>query len=243
LPVKPSQTVTSALPQKNVPGFHAPDERQRRGLQHLVRVARQLVAFAFFLANRQQPDPRRRQAQSHARIHRTHVGELQQVRRLALHRRAGIQQHRRARPSRHRRRHCRTVNAGQHPESRVRGDHARAGVAGTEHRHRPAGGHLLGGNPNRGARLPSQRPRRRVRHLDHVGRVNHPDIQIASIGMTFELGANRGLAPDQVDREPVNASRRDGAINGMGRRMIAAHRINGDSQAQSSLTGLTWRAR
>lgn len=61
--------------------------------------------------------------------------------------------------------------------------------------------------------------------------------------MTFELGANRGLAPDQVDREPVNASRRDGAINGMGRRMIAAHRINGDSQAQSSLTGLTWRAR
>ena len=49
--------------------------------------------------------------------------------------------------------------------------------------------------------------------------------------MPRQFGANQVLAADQIDAEPEIARGRDGAINGMGRRMIAAHRINGYAHA------------
>ena len=67
-------------------------------LQQPVRLARQLVALRLFLANRQQPDARPLDAQPRPRVDRAHHAELQQIRRLALHRRAGVDEHRR--PSR-----------------------------------------------------------------------------------------------------------------------------------------------
>ena len=51
------------LPAENVPRLDVPDEVQPRALEQLMRLARQLVAFGFFLANRQQPDPRPLDAQ------------------------------------------------------------------------------------------------------------------------------------------------------------------------------------
>ncbi len=45
-------------------------------------------------------------------------------------------------------------------------------------------------------------------------------------GWRAELGANQVRAADEVDTEPEIARGRDGAINGMRRRMIAAHRVN-----------------
>ena len=47
------------------------------------------------------------------------------------------------------------------------------------------------------------------------------------IGMSRKLGANQINGADQVYTETQIPSGRDGAINRMGRRMIAAHRING----------------
>ncbi len=88
---------------------------------------------------------------------------------------------------------------------------------------------VLGGHANRGARLAAQRLGRRLRHVDHVRRVDDAHVEIACVGMSRELGANQILAADQVDTETEIASGRDGAINRMGRRMIATHRINGNS--------------
>ncbi len=88
---------------------------------------------------------------------------------------------------------------------------------------------VLGGDANRRARLAAQRLRRRFDHLDHVGRVDDAHVEIACVGMPRQLGANQILAADQIDTKPEIARGGHGAINGMGRRMIAAHRINGDA--------------
>ena len=47
--------------------------------------------------------------------------------------------------------------------------------------------------------------------------------------MPREFGADQILAADQIDPESEIARGRHGAINGMGRRVIATHRINGDA--------------
>ena len=47
------------LAREHVAGFDVADERERRRFEQLVRLARQLVALAFFLADREQPDARR----------------------------------------------------------------------------------------------------------------------------------------------------------------------------------------
>ena len=100
-------------------------------------------------------------------------------------------------------------------------------MTGAEHRDRIAGGDAFGGDADGGARLAAQRFRRRLRHVDHIGRIDDAHVEIADVGMTFELGANRGLAADQIDADAVIARRGDGAINGMRRRMIATHRVDG----------------
>ena len=70
---------------------------QRRRLQQPVRLARQLVAFRLFLADRQQPDARRLDAERHARVDAAHDRELQQMLRPALDAGADVEQHRRRR--------------------------------------------------------------------------------------------------------------------------------------------------
>ena len=203
-----------------------------------MRLARQLVALRFFLADRQQPDARPLDAEPGARIHRAHVRELQQVRRPAFDRRARIEQHRRSAARRHRRRQRRPIDAGQHAERRMRRDHAGPGMPGADQRRRLA-------RPRRARR---RRESTRAacgaapcagdsRHVDHVGRVDDAHVEIVCIGMSRQLGANQIRAADQIDAEPEIARGRDGAINGMGRRMIAAHRINSDAHGRPASSG------
>ena len=88
---------------------------------------------------------------------------------------------------------------------------------------------MLGRDANRRTRLAPQRLGRRLGHVDHVRRVDDAQVEIVGIGMSRELGANQIGAADQVHAETEIASSRKGAINGMGRRMIATHRINRDA--------------
>ena len=57
--------------------------------------------------------------------------------------------------------------------------------------------------------------------------------RVAGVGMARELGANQIRAADQIDAETEIARGREGAIDGTGRRMIAAHRINRNAHSRS----------
>jgi hypothetical protein len=227
----------------------------------MMRIARQLIALRLFLADRQQPDARRLDAEAHTRIQRAHVRELLQMLRPAFDGRARIEQHRRALPRRHGRRQRRTIHARQHAERRVRRDHRGAGMARAEQRRRLSGRHPIGRDLDRRLRFPAQRLDRRLGHLDHVGRIDDAHVEIACIGMSRELRANQILTANQIDRQ-TELRGRHGAIDGMSRRMVAAHCVNGNSHSlvnevpsaatserrrgslnYSSSTGRTWRAR
>ena len=51
--------------------------------------------------------------------------------------------------------------------------------------------------------------------------------------MSLQFGANQIIAPDEIDAEAEIARGRDGALNGLRRRMIAAHRVNSDAHEVS----------
>ena len=55
----------------------------------------------------------------------------------------GVEQHRGALPGRHRWRQARTIDPRQHPECRMRGHDAGAGVAGAKQRARVTRGHVI----------------------------------------------------------------------------------------------------
>jgi hypothetical protein len=69
----------------------------------------------------------------------------------------------------------------------------------------------------------------RLRHLDHVGGVNHADIECVTIVMSGELGVERSGAADEIHANPEVPRRRQGAVDNACRRVIATHRINSNT--------------
>ena len=78
----------------DVAPFDVADEVDRRVLEQLVRLARQIVALALFLADREQADARRLEPERDARVGRAHHRELHEMRRTAADGGAGVEQHR-----------------------------------------------------------------------------------------------------------------------------------------------------
>ena len=127
LPVNPSQTITSASPAVDVARFDVADERRQRRLQQPVRFARQLVALGRFLADREQTDPRRLDAERDPGVDAAHHRELQEVlpagtrrwrRRRAARRDGAASGWWRPAPGDRRRRACRTRRAPPSPSRR-----------------------------------------------------------------------------------------------------------------------------
>ena len=119
LPVKPSQTMTSARAAEELARFEVADERDRRRLPAGVRLADEVVALAGFLADRQQPDAGLGDAERDARVRGAHHAELHEMLRPAVEVGAGVEQHGRAGPRRQRHGQRGTIDAGQHAERRV----------------------------------------------------------------------------------------------------------------------------
>ena len=177
LPVKPSQTITSALPLYTSRASTLPMKLSDGVLQQPVRLADQLVALAFFLADRQQPDARLLDAERHLRVHRPHRRELQQVRRAAIRVGADVEQDAQAIARRNGGRQRRPIDAGQHAERRMRRHHGGAGVARAHQRRRVAAGHRFRGQRGSSPRFAAKRRRGRFLHADDVGRIDDADVE------------------------------------------------------------------
>ena len=249
LPVKPSQTITSALPLYTSRASTLPMKFNDERLEQLVRVANQLGALALFLADRQQPDARALDAERDLRVHRAHRAELQQVRRAAFHVGADVEQNAQAIARWNGRRQRRPIDARQHAERAVRAQHRRAGVPRAHERRGLAVGHRVGRDTNRRARLAPQRGRRRLGHADDVGRVENADAELCGVGMSLELGANRVGRPGEQKPEIEMTRGSQGAVDDAAGRVVAAHRVYGDANhseehvAYASSTARTWRPR
>jgi len=141
---------------------------------------------------------------------------------------AGIEQHGRPAARRNRGREGRTIDAGDHPERRVGRDDGRAGVAGAEERPGFAARDQGGGHANRRAGLAAHGCGR-VRHLDDVGRIDNGDGKASPVGMRVERLLDPGGDADECNLDVEMARGSDRAVHDRRRRMVAAHRVNGDA--------------
>ena len=143
----------------DIAGLDVPDEAERRCLEQAVRFARQLVALAFLLADREQPHARRRQAEADARVDAAHDGELQQVLGPALDAGADVEQDGGMPACRDGDCERRPIDARQHPEGAVCRDNRRAGVTRAEERGRLPAGDQPGCDGDRRVRACGAAPR------------------------------------------------------------------------------------
>ena len=228
LPVNPSQTIDVGRAAVHVPRLEVADERQRRRLQQPVRLARQLVALGLFLADRQQRDP----GCSMSNATRAYTVPIT------------------ANCSR-----CCGRHSTLAPTSSSTAGRSRVGiVAASAGRSTPASmpnapcaaitvapvwpalnsaaaspaRHQLGGHLDRGRRLAPERRRRRLGHLDHCVGVDDADARRVGTGVARQLGLEPRGRTDQRHAEIEMPRRRERAVDDVRRRLVAAHRVNGD---------------
>jgi len=101
-------------------------------------------------------------------------------------------------------------------------------VAGAEDRVSLATGNQVGGNANRGARL-STRGGGWFRHLDNLWSLDDVDRELTPIGVALECRRDCGGHSDEEYLEVEMTGGSKGTVHDGGRRVIATHRVNGDS--------------
>ena len=90
--------------------------------------------------------------------------------------------------------------------------------------------------------------KRRLVHPDALRSIDDDDAK-AGAARRVEFGAQGALGPGQDDLEASTSGSLDGARDHRGRRVVAAHRVDGDDGirhaglSQSSATALAWRPR
>ena len=154
-----------------------------------MRLAGQLVALRRFLANRKEPDTRRRDAERHTGVNGAHDGELHQMGRTTLDAGADIEENRRTLRPRNGGGQRRPIDAGQHAEGGVSRHHRRAGVSGAEKRGGVTARHRFSGDPDRGAGLSSERRGGRLVDGDQVSGGDDADPARVGVHMPAQLGA------------------------------------------------------
>ena len=147
---------------------------------------------------------------------------------------AGVDQHRRSRAGRNRRRQGRTIDAGNRAERAIRRHHRGPGMSGAHQRVRRLLTDHVGGNPNRRTRLAPQRRGRRVGHGDDVWRLDDFDAKAGPVRMRGQGLLDGRPSTDEGNVRLEMASGRHGAINHGRRRVVAAHRVNGDADHGTS---------
>ena len=209
--VKPSQTITSTVAGVDVAPFDVADEIDGRGLQQLVRFARQLVPLALLLADRKQADARgsrdrarcaRRRPPS-ARIGRDAADGTRRVAPESSSTAGAV-------TSGDDRSEGRTIDARQAAEGGDRGHHRGAGMAGAEE--------TAAARPSRTAsaatRIDARGLRRSaadawLRHPDVFGRIEDLDVERPrAAGMPGQLAFDRAPGRRPAAARSADAARR-----------------------------------
>ena len=136
-----------------------------------MRLLDQLVPLGVFLADVEQPDARRGDAEHVTRDDRTHGRELGELQGRCLGVRAEIEDVRVATVARRHRGHDgRALDPAHGLQHEVRHRGERAGIAGTDHRVRPAFLHQVDGDAHGGILAPANGFARMLGHAHHGGR-------------------------------------------------------------------------
>jgi hypothetical protein len=121
----------------------------------------------------------------------------------------------------------RPIDARNHPEGEMGRQYRGAGMAGAEERIGFASRDKVRCHPNGRPGLPPRRGRG-IGHLDHIRRLDDTDWKLAPVCVALEGGNDCGGCSDKGELKVKVTGGCDGAIHDRGRRMVAAHRINGD---------------
>ena len=203
-------------------------------LEQLVGLARELVALALFLADRQEPDARRLDPEGDAGVDAAHGRKLQEMRGPALHGRPDIEEHGRPLPRRDGRREGRPIDAVDHPERGVGRHHGGAGVSRAEQRRRLPAGHDVSRHPDRRPRLPPERGSGRLRHPDDIAGLDEAH-SVRVVMHPGELGRQPVSRTDEHHTKIEMTGRRQRARDDGPRRKVAAEGVDRDPD-HSSLT-------
>ncbi len=111
----------------------------------------------------------------------------------------------------------------------MRGHHRGAGMTSAEDRRGPAVTHRFCRDTDRGQRLPPQRARRRLRHLDALRRVRDLYIDGVSSRRTREDILDDVPIADEQQGNPVTSGGAERPAYDCVRRMVTAHGVDGDS--------------
>jgi hypothetical protein len=204
-----------------------------RGLEELVRLARQLVPLAFFLANREQADARALAAKRNTGVRGAHHGELDKMLRPAFHRRPGIEENGRLLPGGNESSEGWTIDARQAAKGANGSHHGATGVTGAEEGSGATFADRLGGELDRGARLSPQRGGGLLRHADVFGGVKDLDVEGAGTRMPSQLPLDQLGVTDQQESDLQMPRRNERAVDDAARGVVAAHGVNGYTHSEA----------
>ena len=195
-----------------------------------MRFLDQLVSLGVFLADVEQADARRGDAEHIARDDRAHGRELRELQRGRLGVRAQVEDVRVAAVARgHRGHDGRALHGPDGLQHEMRHRRQRAGVAGADHRARPAFLHEVDGDAHRGILAPANRFARMLGHAHHGGRRMHGHARAHRRRHMGQRGFDDGGVTHEYQLE--------GGIGGEGaqrsgyalrRTAVATHHIDGD---------------
>ena len=226
LPTKPSQTITSARPRKDVAPFDVAHKTDGQRLEQREGLVGQVVAFGFFFANIEQAHARRVDLQHGAGVNLAHHGKLRQIVGFAVDVGAHVQQHAGvALGAGHRRRQGGTVYAGQRAQHHLGRGHRRAGVAGGDKTGGLAVAHQFQADADGAVFLGAVGLRRLLFHADAFSGIVDDDGQVVVAQGFVQKIAQLRLRTHQVDPHGQSLASEDSPANLRFRSFVGAYGV------------------
>ena len=198
-----------------------------------MRLAGQLVPFAFFFTDRQQTDARALATERNPGIGSAHHGELDEMLGPALHGRSGIEEHRRLLPGWNESGEGWTIDARQSSKGADGRHDGAAGVAGAEERGRTSFADRFRRQLDRRTRLPPQCSGRLLGHADMFGGMKDLDVEGAGTGMPGQLPLDQLGVADQQEPDLKMPRRNERTVDDAARGVVAAHGVNGYAHSEA----------
>jgi len=197
---------------------------RRLGGQQFVCAPGELVALARLGPDGEQADPRHRYAQRELGVGRSELAELDEHLRLGVRGGTRVDEHGPARAGRQDHGEPGAQHAGQRAQPQPRGRHHAAGGPGRHHRGRVTAPDQLAGHGDAGPRT-AQAGQRALVHGEGV--LGRHDAELAGRAQPGQRLPQAPGGAGQQDPDAVLAVGRQRARDDLVRRVIAAHRVDG----------------